>query len=310
MKISYKITAVLAGAALLLSSCAVDGVYGSVGVARPYYSASVAWSNASYDANGFPIFGYTNGQPVYGYTAAGAAVLSFAALTALCFVPQWGPAPWYHGPWHYPPRIRRVPAPPHCPPGHMPHMRPHGGLNAPIHRNPNLVLRPSHGSHGPAWADKPNGMGKPGRHNHSSVNMPHPGRPNHGFGNVSRPGRANHGPVNASRPGRPNHGLGNVSRPGRPNHGLGNVSQPGRPNHGLGNVSRPGRPSHGLGNVSQPGRPNHGLGNVSRPGRPNHGFGNMSRPGGFSHGAGGMSRPGGASRLSGGGHPGHGGHRR
>lgn len=259
MKISYKITALLAGSALLLSSCAVDGVYGSVGMAGPGYNASVAWSNASYDANGFPIFGYTNGQPVYGYTAAGAAVLSFAALTALCFVPQWGPAPWYRGPWHYPPRIHRVPAPPHCPPGHMPHMRPSGGLNAPIHRNPNSVLRPPHNSHGPALSGKPNG--------------------------------GSHG----NRPPVPN-GMG---KPGRPNHGAGNVSQPGRPNHGLGKVSQPGRHNHGVVNVSQPGKPNHVAGIVSQQGGFNRGSGSVSRPGGFSRpsgGAGGHAGRGGHHR--------------
>lgn len=104
---------------------------------NPYiYSAGVsaAWTPASYDADGFPIYGYSYGRPVYGYTEAGVAIFTLAAITAACLVPRWEPAPWYHGHWHYPHGCHRVDAPHHFPHGHCPGMRPHGGLDAPIHR--------------------------------------------------------------------------------------------------------------------------------------------------------------------------------
>ena len=119
--------AMVAGAALMLSSCTVYdypvSTTASVTVGGPNVSATVSWTNASYDANGFPIFGYYYGRPVYGYTAAGAAVFTFAAITAACLVPNWGPASWYCGPWHYPPHVHYVSVPPHCPPGHHPDRR-------------------------------------------------------------------------------------------------------------------------------------------------------------------------------------------
>ena len=138
--------AAVAGLSLLLSSCVVpyDG-YGTFTYSTNGYSSSVAWTSASYDANGFPIYGYYYGRPVYGYTSTGAAIFTIAALTALCFVPDWGPAPWYHGHWHYPAHIHHCAVPPHHAPGHHPGSRPHGGLNAPIHKNPHHVLgKPEH----------------------------------------------------------------------------------------------------------------------------------------------------------------------
>ena len=100
MKIKKISIAIVAGAAVLLSSCVTDaGVWGaSVSYASPGFSSSVAWTNASYDVNGFPIYGYAYGRPVYGYTAAGAAIFSIAALTAWCYVPDWGPALGTTGP--------------------------------------------------------------------------------------------------------------------------------------------------------------------------------------------------------------------
>ena len=136
MKLRYISIATIAASSLLLSSCYVGYAngYGTFSYATDGYSSSVAWTNASYDANGFPIFGYYYGRPVYGYTAAGAAIFTIAALTALCFVPHWSPAPWYHGHWHYPAHIHRVAAPPHFPANHHPGVRPQGGMNAPIHK--------------------------------------------------------------------------------------------------------------------------------------------------------------------------------
>ena len=93
MKLKDISIAILACAGVLCTSCVtpVDG-YGSFTYGTNGYGASVgvAWTNASYDADGFPIYGYSYGRPVYGYTATGAAIFSIAALTALCFVPDWG----------------------------------------------------------------------------------------------------------------------------------------------------------------------------------------------------------------------------
>ena len=159
MKIPHISIAALAGTALLLSSCVVTPVdgYGSFTYSTNGYSAgvSVGWTSASYDANGFPIYGYSYGRPVYGYTAAGAAIFSIAALTALCFVPDWGPAPWYCGHWHYPPHIHRVSCPPRYSHGHHPGHRPSGGAHG--HHSPpppwwrTQALTPCSG---PAWPHK------------------------------------------------------------------------------------------------------------------------------------------------------------
>lgn len=144
--------AVLCCSGLFLNSCMYEvPVYGGVSYSNGYNGVSVAaWTDASYDANGFPIYGYYYGRPVYGYTPEGVAIFTFAALTAACFVPLWAPAPWYHGHWHYPHHIHRVSVPHHCPHDHRPAQRPHGGLNAPIHKNPQSVLRPQqHNSRAP-----------------------------------------------------------------------------------------------------------------------------------------------------------------
>ncbi len=170
MKITHITIAALASASLLLSSCVVTPVngYSNLSFSTDGHGvsvgASVGWTSASYDVNGFPIYGYYNGRPVYGYTAAGAAVFTIAALTALCFVPNWGPAPWYCGHWHYPAHIHRVAAPPRVCHGHYPTRRPAGGLHAPIHHH-----GPSHGV-----ANRPSHTP-----NHGTINRPsHSSRPN------------------------------------------------------------------------------------------------------------------------------------
>ena len=148
-RLTNRLLALLSCGALLLNSCVYElptwtgtsSVPVSAGVS---YVSDAAWTPASYDANGFPIYGYSYGRPVYGYTAEGVAIFTVAALTAACLVPLWAPAPWYHGHWHYPPHIHRVAAPPRYPAGHRPAVRPHGGIDAPIHRRPHEVLRPAH----------------------------------------------------------------------------------------------------------------------------------------------------------------------
>ena len=221
MKISHISAAVLACASLIVASCEIyPNGYSSISYSTNGYSSSVSWTAASYDANGFPIYGYYYGRPVYGYTAAGAAIFTIAAITASCFVPDWGPAPWYHGHHHYPPHVHRHASPPHHAHGHKPHQRPQGGMNAPIHRNPSSVLGPA----------RPAPHGKPGHDSH--------GRPNH---NAHRPdSRPNH---NASRPDhRPSH---NTSRP---------ESRPSRPS----GVTRPSASSSGSSRPSGASRPSTG----------------------------------------------------
>lgn len=150
-KMKAAAVAVLCCSGLFLNSCMYEvPVYGGVSYSNGYGGVSVsAWTDASYDANGFPIYGYYYGRPVYGYTPEGVAIFTFAALTAACFVPYWAPAPWYHGHWHYPHHIHRVHVPHHFPHDHCPSRRPAGGMNAPIHKNPQSVLRPQHNSRAP-----------------------------------------------------------------------------------------------------------------------------------------------------------------
>lgn len=143
-KFPAAVVAVLSCSAVFLSSCVYEMPVYRGGAAYSYSSAAPVWTEASYDANGFPIFGYYGGRPVYGYTAEGVAIFTFAALTAACLVPLWAPAPWYHGHWHYPHHIHRVSVPPRCPHDHRPAMRPHGGMNAPIHKHPHQVLQAQH----------------------------------------------------------------------------------------------------------------------------------------------------------------------
>ena len=273
MKIAHISIAALAGVSLLCTSCVVgpyDG-YGTFSYSTNGYSSTVAWTSASYDANGFPIYGYSYGRPVYGYTATGAAIFTIGALTALCFVPDWGPAPWYRGHWHYPPHIHRAPAPPHHAPDHHPDMRPPGGMHAPIHKNPHSVLgkpaphKPAH-HEAPAQQHRPNVGNKPGNDHRPAVNN----RPNAGNrpGNDHRPA-ANNRPNVGNRPG-------NINRPAI-NH------QPSTGNRPA-NINRPSvsRPVH----ASRPAvsnRPNISRPNVSsRPSVNTNRIGSSSRPAGFS----------------------------
>ena len=222
MKLKSIAVAVVAGVSVVLSSCVVDpGGYNSFSYSTNGYGSTVAWTNASYDANGFPIYGYSYGRPVYGYTAAGAAIFTIAALTALCYVPNWGPAPWYHGHWHYPHHIHRCAVPPRYAHGHAPHRRPAGGMHAPIHKNPGAVMGKPHGGH---HGGRPNVGGHPSGGRPNVGGRPSGGRPNMG--------------------GQPSGGRPNVG--GRPSGGrpsMGGQPSGGRPNVG----ARPsgGRPSAG-----------------------------------------------------------------
>lgn len=185
MKKRLKYIALMAGSAVVLSSCVVYDypmyTSASVGVGGPGWSTSVEWTNASYDVNGFPIYGYSYGRPVYGYTAAGVAIFSIAAITAACLVPDWGPAPWYCGHWHYPAHVHRVAVPHHHPSGHHPGVRPpHGGHHGGGHH---AGIRPSQGGH--------HAGGRPSHGGHHVAGRPQAG------GHHQSAGRPSH----ASRPG-------------------------------------------------------------------------------------------------------------
>ncbi len=159
-------TTLLVGATLLVTSCEIyPNGYSSVTYSTDGYSSSVAWTAASYDANGFPIYGYSYGRPVYGYTVSGSPIFSINLLYAGCYVPSWKPAPWCTHHHHYPTGCHHAARPPKYDHGHKPHVRP--SMHAPIHKNPQSVLgKPGH--HGkpdhhakPRPADKPNHIGKP-----------------------------------------------------------------------------------------------------------------------------------------------------
>ena len=101
MKKKFIYLSILAASSVMLSSCYVTAgphghvtVGGSGGISVDSHGNVAAWTDASYDSAGFPIYGYYYGRPVYGYDAYGAAVFTFGALTAACIVPAWGPAPW------------------------------------------------------------------------------------------------------------------------------------------------------------------------------------------------------------------------
>ncbi len=198
MKIPHATLALLTGVSVICSSCVVPDS-GYVSYAAPgSVNAGAAWTNASYDANGFPIFGYSYGRPVYGYTAAGTAIFTIAALTALCFVPHWSPAWWYHGPYHYPHGIHRVPAPPAFPRGHHPNMRPPGGTMPPPRPS---VSHPKHPG--------VNGFPRP-----ASPGMRGPGP---AFSTMPAPGKARVAPVpRATAPGAGNFPKPAVPRTGHP----------------------------------------------------------------------------------------------
>lgn len=202
----------IACAAFGLSSCVMYEypvhTSGSVGVSSSGVAASVAWSDARYDVNGFPIFGYSYGQPVYGYTSGGVAVFSFYALTSSCCVPSWGPAHWYCGHWHYPKHVHRVSIPPRHPAWHHPGRR----LARPAYRPaPAAPHRPAvhhhsgkpGGSGGRLQPSRPahvGGMHRPAQHGKPQIQKPQGAAP-HGRPQMQKPQGAAHRPqMNQVRP--------------------------------------------------------------------------------------------------------------
>jgi len=247
----------IAAAVILLStSCEIyPNGYSSITYSTNGYNSSVAWTAASYDANGFPIYGYSYGRPVYGYTVSGSPIFSINLLYAGCYVPDWRPAPWctHHHHYHYPHGCHHAPKPPKHEHGHRPHVRP--DMHAPIHKNPQSVLGK------PRPIDKPHHANKP-EPRPSTVQRPsahQPSRPITRPSTVQRP--------SAQQPSRPITRPSTVQRP--------SAQQPSKPVTRPSTVSRPG-------NVSRPStvqRPS----TVTRPAK-------VSRPGTSTRGSRSMKR--------------------
>ena len=156
-------TTLLAVVAMLSTSCEVYDVYTSYGYSNGHttISTSVAWTSASYDANGFPIYGYAYGRPVYGYTVSGSPIFSINLLYAGCYVPDWRPAPWCVHHHHYPSGCHHVPKPPKYHHGHNPGHRPkHEPHKGPDHHHHNS--KPHHDSGHHHGAQKPDKGHRPG----------------------------------------------------------------------------------------------------------------------------------------------------
>ncbi len=151
---------VIAGAALLATSCEIyPNGYTSFSYSTDGYSSSVAWTAASYDANGFPIYGYAYGRPVYGYTVSGSPIYSISLLYSGCYVPNWKPASWCKHHHSYPSGCHHAPKPPKHDKAHKPHVRP--AMHAPIHKRPESVLGKPRPVTKPAPAAKPAPAPKP-----------------------------------------------------------------------------------------------------------------------------------------------------
>lgn len=275
--------ALFASIAPVLSSCGPEWHADSIDVGGGYGGAyaSAGWSNSRYDDAGFPIYGYYDGRPVYGYSSLGSPIFSFSLLTSSCYVPSWGPAPYYCGHWHYPRHIYRRPLPPRYPHHHHPGMRPPASHphNFPPDKRPSF--NPGNRPHRPvqpgaAWPNRPgSGNSHPGNRPGHSGDRPgfhRPGQPAGSTGSENRPGRwphvggrpAGHGP--AVKPSFPPSAPGaNVSGSGGPNHANRPGSRPPgsarpdftRPGNQAGNF-RPSRPS-GMARPSFPG------GSIPRP---------------------------------------------
>ncbi len=176
MKISHVTIVWSALPLMLLTSCAPDWGWDSPG----NFYVQAGWTSARYDSAGFPIYGYYNNRPVYGYTSAGLPVFNFIELNRTCIVPNWKPAPHYHGNWQYPPHIDRRPTPPTPPRNHQTHERP----DQPKHTN---NFQPGfHG--GPQPSHSPIGIKKQPNHIQNSNNSKLPHRQE----NITRPNVGNH----------------------------------------------------------------------------------------------------------------------
>ena len=188
MKVTYSkasLLAMIVGVVLLSTSCEVypDEYTRVTNYVGDGYESKSAWTAASYDAAGFPIYGYAYGRPVYGYTQIGRPVYAVNQLYSGCYVPDWRPASWCRNAHHYPQGCNKAPKPPKFDHGHKPHVRP--DAHAPIHKHPDKVL----------------GKPRPGK-----VSRPDAERPGT---SASRPGKVTR--PDAERPGTSAHRPGKVA---------------------------------------------------------------------------------------------------
>lgn len=146
----------LSASALLLSSCD-SFMYSDVGwsgTSTGLYNNN-GWSNARYDYDGFPIYGYYDGRPVYGYTSVGVPIYTYNSLDRHCYVPSWKPAPITAATTAIPhtytiaSRRRRGRATMCRRTGHSPttvrHTRPHAPATGPPTRRRAILLHRLHG---------------------------------------------------------------------------------------------------------------------------------------------------------------------
>ncbi len=207
-------------------SYAVSGTYSNGG-----YSASYM-----YDSAGYPIYGYYGGRPIYAYDTWGNPIYSITLISRGCYIPSWGPAPYYRGRYVPPPHCHHIDRPPK-----MRHKPDHFHKHYDNHR-PGLVHRPGTNKHVHKEAVK--------KHHQEILDAHRPGLSN-------RPGVnehiiknhkidknnhvSNHRPGSASL-GKPNH----TFRPSSNHSSIRKPSQPQRTN----NVSISGSPSRRPGESS------------------------------------------------------------
>ena len=315
--------AVLACSSLFVTSCyeaypAYGGVAVGMGPGGVGVSASAEWTNASYDADGYPIYGYSYGRPVYGYTAAGVAIFTLAALTTAYYLPYWGCAHWCH---HHDVYIHYCPhhhhkcwAPPRCPRGHMPHVRPpHDGphpgkgvhVKAPSHRGvPDSGRPPQQMQGGPN-----HGMqGGPNRGMQGGPNHGMQGGPNRGMQGGNMQGGPNRGMQPGNVQGGSNRGMQPVRNSNmRPNiQPMQGNMQRGGMNNGMQRPSRiqsASTPSANIRNYGPGGGARTSFGGGNRPSSPS--FGGGSRPSSPSFGGGSGSRYNSSTSFGGGSGGGH-----
>lgn len=112
-------------------SYAVSGSYSNGGYSTSYM----------YDSTGYPIYGYYGGRPIYAYDTWGNPIYSITLISRGCYIPSWGPAPYYRGRYAPPPHCHHMDRPPK-----MRHKPDHLHKHYDNHR-PGLVHRPGTNKH-------------------------------------------------------------------------------------------------------------------------------------------------------------------
>lgn len=166
-------------------SYAVSGTYSNGG-----YSASYM-----YDSSGYPIYGYYGGRPIYAYDTWGNPIYSITLISRGCYIPSWGPAPYYRGRYVPPPHCHHMERPPkmrHKPDhfhkhynNHRPGLVHRPGTNKHVHKEAVKNHRHEiHDAHRPGLSNRP-GVNqhiiKNNKPSHNKVNLSH-------SGSIHRPG--------------------------------------------------------------------------------------------------------------------------